>query len=424
MLFIVGLILWTAAAQAQTFSSGSTGADGALDLTSGDQTLQLPPSGIFNFTTVNIPGGKTLRFLRNALNTPVVMLAQGDVVIGGDVDVSAGDQDPEFGFRRRVGRVPGPGGFFGGFPGGDGFGPGGGRIGGDENGRWVGPLTLVPITGGSGGAGRTRFLGLGGGFFTPNGGGGGGAIVIASSTSITLTGTIRAQGADPCSRCDLSGFGGGGAIRLVANALNVFGQLFADSGVYSGVVQLEAAIGSLRFTGFSSPAPVLSAIIPAILPPTGTPTLTITSVGGFAVPATAGARPDAVDVLLPTQLSDPIPLVVQASNIPIGSPVTLSINGSPGTSTPGVLAGTFESSAATVNIFGLDRTKVIFLFVSTTFEVPAFASIDNPAGTERVAKLRIQSTLEGESTVAFLRSDGSEIDRSRVPTRVRELFGR
>ena len=253
--------------------------------------------------------------------------------------------------------------------------------------------------------------------------------MVASSTSITLTreGTIAAQGGYPgCGffGCQNSAFGSGGAIRLVANALNISGTLDASSRLYSGVIQLEAAIGSLRFTGFSNPAPVLSGINPTIVPPTGTPTLTITSVGGFAVPATAGARPDVVDVLLPTQSSDPIPLIVQASNIPIGSPVTLSINGSPGTSTPGVLAGTFESSAATVNIFGLDRTKVIFLFVSTTFEVPAFASLDNPAGPDRIAKLRIRSTLEGESTVAFLRSDGSEIDLSRVPMRVRQLVGR
>ena len=32
-------------AMAQTFSSGSTGADGTLDLTAGDRTVQLPESG-------------------------------------------------------------------------------------------------------------------------------------------------------------------------------------------------------------------------------------------------------------------------------------------------------------------------------------------------------------------------------------------
>jgi hypothetical protein len=66
---------------AQTFSSGSTGADGAFDPTSGDQTQQLPESGILNFTTVNAPLGRTLRFQLNSANTPVVMLAQGDVRI-------------------------------------------------------------------------------------------------------------------------------------------------------------------------------------------------------------------------------------------------------------------------------------------------------------------------------------------------------
>ena len=55
-------------AQAQ-FNSGSTGADGALDLstmTCPNNTceVQLPESGVLNYTTVNIPGGSAQRTLR------------------------------------------------------------------------------------------------------------------------------------------------------------------------------------------------------------------------------------------------------------------------------------------------------------------------------------------------------------------------
>ena len=179
------IVIFGSTLRAQTFSSGSTGADGAIDLTTGDQTLQLPPSGILNVTTLNVPAGRTLRFLRNAANTAVVILAQGDVTIGGVITVTAVNEGPP-----NNSRTPGPGGFYGGLDNANGFGPGGG-IGNNHalrNGRWVGPLTLVPFIGGSGSAGT-----CGG----PNtSGGGGGAIAIASSMAIVVgaSGQISANG--------------------------------------------------------------------------------------------------------------------------------------------------------------------------------------------------------------------------------------
>lgn len=179
ILVLIGFILLTSlSADAQTFDSGSTGADGALDLTSGDRTVQLPESGILNYTTVNIPAGRILRFARNSRNTPVHMLAQGAVVIAGQIIVSAPG-----GPAVADAIVPGPGGFYGGQANQPGFGPGGGQVDcANRNGRWVGPLSLVPLIGGSGSAGIFCFP-----FDYNIGGGGGGAIVIASSTSIVMT---------------------------------------------------------------------------------------------------------------------------------------------------------------------------------------------------------------------------------------------
>src|SRR5437773_11728865 len=85
--FSVAAALPRTPAVAQTFNSGSTGADGAFNPPA-DITLALPPSGVFNFTTINIPRGVTVRFRRNAANTPVTMLASGDVTIAGTIDVS------------------------------------------------------------------------------------------------------------------------------------------------------------------------------------------------------------------------------------------------------------------------------------------------------------------------------------------------
>lgn len=162
---------------AQTFSSGSTGADGVLDLTSGDREVQLPDTGILNYITVNIPSGRKLTFISNLRNSPVIILAKGSVTIAGSIDVSA----KTLSITPSGGRTPGPGGFYGGLGVGSGalgqpgFGPGGGQpvnpnagvncgnIPIEASGKWVGPLSLVPIIGGSGGAGFDFRAGGGGG---------------------------------------------------------------------------------------------------------------------------------------------------------------------------------------------------------------------------------------------------------------------
>jgi hypothetical protein len=85
---LVGLTAWWlvgGAAMAQTFNSGSTGADGALN-PAANTTLALPASGVFNYTTVTIPAGVTVT--PNAGNTPVTILASGNVTIAGTIDVS------------------------------------------------------------------------------------------------------------------------------------------------------------------------------------------------------------------------------------------------------------------------------------------------------------------------------------------------
>src|SRR3989454_12323780 len=69
------------------FDSGSTGADGAFNPTVNTQ-LPLPPSGIFNFTSVNIPSGVTVTFQKNTTNTPVTILASGNVAIAGALSVT------------------------------------------------------------------------------------------------------------------------------------------------------------------------------------------------------------------------------------------------------------------------------------------------------------------------------------------------
>src|SRR5689334_20741702 len=194
---------------AQPFSSGSDGSYGPLNITAAT-TLDLPPNGIFNCTTITIAPSVTLKFNKNALNTPVYLLATGDVTIKGYIDVSGKASS------NAAGGESGPGGFNGGTPGslgvppGSGYGPGAGRAGVAGTGTQpnaaaggsygvpgfgtttnlgsvYGSALLIPLVGGSGGGGT---IGTPGG----GGGGGGGAILIASSTRIDLTGSIYAHG--------------------------------------------------------------------------------------------------------------------------------------------------------------------------------------------------------------------------------------
>jgi len=86
-LMSIGLAMMPVLAQA--FVSGSTGADGDFAPTVNTQVV-LPPSGILNYGTVNIPAGVTVTFKKNATNTPVVILASGNVTIAGSIGVSGG----------------------------------------------------------------------------------------------------------------------------------------------------------------------------------------------------------------------------------------------------------------------------------------------------------------------------------------------
>lgn len=237
----------------QEFSSGSDGSFGPLEVTE-NTTVPLPPDGILHCSTVTVAPGATLRFEKNALNTPVHILATGDVVIRGTIDVGGFDAPA----NSPDGGPGGPGGFDGAKPGfstvppGVGFGPGGGRPGADSGssdgagggsfgsvptsgsstnrgGRYGSPL-LIPMIGGSGGGGIPGSPGKGGG-------GGGGAILIASNTRIELAGgaTINARGGGRRESGGVAYYnpGSGGAVRLVAPIVAGSGTIDVRGGNHS-----------------------------------------------------------------------------------------------------------------------------------------------------------------------------------------------
>ena len=267
---------------------------------------------------------------------------------------------------------------------------------------------------------------------SPYGGGGGGALVIASSQTITITnsGIIRANGAGV--ECPFGGAGGGagGAIRLVANAINAAGAFEAvGSGAFNfqgfnGVIRLEAPVATMNFSGSSTPAAGLFQINSLIVS-TAVPSLSIVSIGGFPVPSFSGSRFDTYDMLLPNQLTDPITVVVNATNIPVGTQVKVGfVNGSPNaTSTSATLAGTLQFSTGTASISNLDRLAVTYLLATATFDPPLSAMRFNPKGRNQVAKIRVESVPGAKPKLVFLRRDGTVVDATKIPKRFLEEVG-
>ena len=312
---------------AQAFDCGSTGANGAMNVTS-NVTLQLPPDGIFNCTTITVAQGATLTFSNNSLNTPVYLLATGDVTINGTIDVSA------------LGRLGGPGGFDGGMggsaiagfsTGGDGAGPGGGstdfgafgNAGYDRNGTPIsggnlyGNLLLDPLLGGSGCAGTSG---------TPGGDGlgGGGAILISSNTRLVVNGLVFSSGATSFYG---SRAGSGGAIRLVAPVVSGAGSLsvatpFVNGGTTAGrgriridctdnVSWRQLSLSSVASRG--SRMVVFSATAPA---------LDIIDVSGQAIPAGTNSS---VQIVLPNGTSTNQTVKVQARNLTNDVPIRVVV---------------------------------------------------------------------------------------------------
>ncbi len=300
-------------------------------------------NGIWNFTTIRIPTGITVKFKRNAGNTPVRWLASGDVTIDGAVDASG-----ELGANALPPGVPargGPGGFDGGrggirvdasgsFVGQPGQGPGAGAPGtaqqtspqnlrdgqqGEYNGSY-GNAFLQPLAGGSGGGGGASSQTWNGG----NGGGGGGAIMISSSRDIALNGIIRANGGMyEWSNASYGGRGSGGAILLRADRITGPGSLEAFGGQNNnpnGRIRVEAYTRTL--TGGQTPAAVVG--LPAAngeLNQLGT--LTIQSVDGLNV-----AQPPSGNLLTPDVVfadAGPVQVVVNGTGIPNGTAVRLRI---------------------------------------------------------------------------------------------------
>jgi len=445
---------------AAAFNSGSTGADGVFNPTV-TTTVTLPESGILNYTTVNIPAGVTVYFKKNTTNTPVVLLASGNVTIAGSINVSGGGSthvgaagDGAIGDDGIPG-VGGPGGYAGGRggqpgqQGATGLGPGAGGYGrvdpsysygylfggggagfanaGNQSGyNWTAPnnggvaygaASLLPLIGGSGGGG-----GMGGSSFAASGGGGGGgALLIASSATLNIAGSIYADGgasgASAGQNCGSPGGGGsGGAIRLIATTLAGNGTLSANYGSYGSVSSCDNAyrggngsVGRIRLeaesitrTATSNPAHSFAAPGPVFI--SGMPTLKITSVAGQTVP---DAPTGVGDVSLPSTTANPVNVTFATTGVPVGNTIKLTVtpaNGTTTTATSPALSGDTSAATASVAISLPNGPSTLLATVTYTVVASVGDALSVYAANERVESVTLQAGLGGGESKAILRT--------------------
>ena len=185
---------------------GGTGADGALNVTSG--TTQLTGNRVYNFTSINISAGAVLTVSGTGDTGRLLLKCSGDCTIAGTISLGGG-----------------------GYAGGNGGSPG---VAGS-----VGTPSAKAGTGGLGGGLTTAPS-------TAGGGGGGGAYAIAGTVGVTGSGGAGGAGGTfdaPYVAGGAGGGGGGGASGGTGN--NYDGTA---GGVGGGALYLEV-LGAINFTG-------------------------------------------------------------------------------------------------------------------------------------------------------------------------------
>jgi hypothetical protein len=445
-------------APAMAFDSTSSGADGAFNPLV-DTVLQLPADGIFNFTSVDIPSGVTVRFQKNTANTPVTWLVAGDVTLNGSI-VLSGTASTATGAAGNgnlgddtIPGLAGPGGFDGGrggdvnARGGNGLGPGAGISGSGRcsssgfggsgagfggsggnshvnclttGGPTYGSATLLPLIGGSGGGG-----GYGGGSFSgTGGGGGGGAMLIAATGTVTVTGSITANGGSSgqSSGVDCGGTGGGGsggAIRIVATTIAGNGAITAAGGSIGsnscdsrgtggngsgGRIRLEAEV----FQRTAATSPGYSFAQPQEIFVAGLPSLRIASVAGMPAPAQPTGS---ADILLPEGTPNPVTVLFETTNVPLGNTVQLTVTPATGPAVSVIsnaISGTDASGSTSADVDIPTGPSVLSATVSFTVLASVGEDLSRYAQGEPVERVRLSTHPATGSTTTLITRSGRE----------------
>ncbi|MBN1605166.1 MAG: hypothetical protein JW940_00960 [Polyangiaceae bacterium] len=235
--------------------------------------------------------------------------------------------------------------------------PAGGRTTGNTNTYAVGTVNqwLVPLIGGSGGAGYTEGYY---GWWAAGGGAGGGAILIASSVSIAVSssGTIRAYGGRDGNGNPYNG-GAGGSIRLVAPVLGGNGRLEINGGnsggcSYSpGRIRLEAFTHNEGYALDCGWYRTVGTPYRTFVPTTPPPSIRVVGIANMSVPPDPTGSFELPDVVF--NFGNAIDVLIEARYVPPGTDVKLHLYSTDGADqivTAPALQGTLEQSTTAVSI--------------------------------------------------------------------------
>lgn len=240
---------------------------------------------VFKYSSVDIAVGKAVTFKNHPSGAPVVWLVSGDVNLGNSAVVLLNGSIAQGGSESDKPTEPGPGGFRGGSSGstytlrGPGFGPGAsnfypsyGDAGLSPAGPTYGNVQILPLIGGSGGAGQAA---------TQSGGAGGGAILVAATGNVVFGAGAAIQAAGGGGTYG----GNGGAIRIISDTYYSpgYNSCYAPGGPGAGAgrIRIEAnTVNMLPTTPAASVVP--PAAVPVIFPPSQ-PKLTVATIDGQSV---------------------------------------------------------------------------------------------------------------------------------------------
>ena len=211
--------------------------------------------------------------------------------------------------------------------------------------------------------------------------------------------------------------------------MSIAGNLFARggaSGPYNnggggGLGRIRLETYSLTLSGGGGTAEAVQGFPQPLFPPAGQPSLAITSIGGLPVPAApAGSVLAAPDVLLPTGTTNPVAVVLTASNIPLGTAIQVTATPQAGAKTSAIssgLSGTVASSTAAASIsLNLSQTSVLtatatFPLVASAGGGPVYAQglVPSLVAGDEVTHVRVAAVLGGPTQVTYITRTGREI---------------
>jgi len=174
-----------------------------------------------------------------------------------------------------------------------------------------------------------------------------------------VNGTITANGSNGgfvSGWGTIGGGGSGGGVRIVATTFKGAGSVSVSGGGGtrsggSGRIRIDCI--SYQFGG-STVGVFTKGYQPIIIPVPGKGAqLAVVSVAGVAISATPSGQIGIPDAVIAGQQVNPVPVVVRCSNIPLNTPITVTVKPATGAAVSGIgynNSGTTNASTATVLI--------------------------------------------------------------------------